>query len=90
MKREWKNIFLIGMLFLFAAEAAAVLLFAFCGTDDSQDSVLVNEAVQEVQADWEHIKEHKTRQTLLTPCWIWRGRCCSERNRDLVKASIWL
>ena len=64
MKREWKNIFLIGLLFLFAAEAAAVLLFAFRGTDDSQDSVLVNEAVQEVQADWEHIKEHKNETDL--------------------------
>lgn len=50
MKREWKNIFLIVLLFLFAAEVAVLLLFAFWDTDVRQDSVLVNEAVQAVQA----------------------------------------
>lgn len=53
LKREWKNTFLSGVLLLFAAEAAAVLWFAFGDSDDRQDSVLVNEAVRTVQADWD-------------------------------------
>lgn len=55
MKREWKNIFLIVLLFLFAAEVAVLLLFAFWDTDVRQDSVLVNEAVQAVQAHWDSL-----------------------------------
>ena len=55
MKREGKNTFLIGLLILFAVEVTAVFLFAFGETDERQDSVLVNEAVQTVQVDWESL-----------------------------------
>lgn len=53
MKKGWNHIFITGLLLLFVAEAAAVILFVFGDTGDRQDSVLVNEAVQAVQADWE-------------------------------------
>lgn len=68
MKREGKNTFLIGLLILFAVEVTAVFLFAFGETDERQDSVLVNEAVQTVQADWESLvggrKEHENQTEL--------------------------
>lgn len=48
-----KHTFLAVLLLLFAAEAAAVLLFAVWDVDNRQDSVLVNEIVQSVQDDWE-------------------------------------
>lgn len=53
MKKGWNHIFITGLLLLFVAEAAAVILFVFGDTGGRQDSVLVNEAVQAVQADWE-------------------------------------
>lgn len=51
-------------LALFAAELAALLSFARWEADDAQDAVLVNDAVQTVQADWEEMGRHKNRTRL--------------------------
>ena len=53
-----KRIFLIGLSLAFAVEIAALLMFAISGTDNLQDTVEVNEAVQNVQNDWEFMENH--------------------------------
>lgn len=53
-----KRIFLIGLSLAFAVEIAALLMFAISGTDNLQDTVEVNEAVQSVQNDWEFMENH--------------------------------
>lgn len=59
-----KNMFLISLLLVFAVEMAVFIVFAMQGTNNLQDAVAVNEAVQSVQADWDRIKEHKNRTNL--------------------------
>ncbi len=54
-----KHHFLTALLLISALETAALFFFAFHDTNDTQDSVLVNEAVQAVQADWENMKSHQ-------------------------------
>lgn len=49
---------------VFAVETALLLWFAFRGTDNMQDVVEVNEAVQSVRTDWHNIAEHVNQTTL--------------------------
>lgn len=59
-----KHIFLTILLFISVLEITVLSLFAFQDTNIMQDSVLVNEAVQSVQADWDILKRHKNQTTL--------------------------
>lgn len=59
-----KRTFLTSMLIIFAVEIVVLILFAVQDTDHTQDAVLINEAVQLVQADWNTIKNHKNQTTL--------------------------
>lgn len=59
-----KNTFLITLLFISALEILALFFFMFQDTNNMQDSVLVNEAVQSVQADWGTLESHKNLTTL--------------------------
>lgn len=54
-----KRVFLISFILIFAAEIGALILFAVQDTDELQDAVAVNEAVQSVQADWNAMENHK-------------------------------
>lgn len=56
--------FLAALLLFFAAELAALFVFAFWDTDDMQDAVAVNEALRSVQRDWEKIESHESQQGL--------------------------
>lgn len=56
--------FLTALLFISVLEIAALFLFAFQDANNIQDPVLVNEAVQSVQADWDSLKSHKNQTTL--------------------------
>lgn len=51
--------FLISLLLIFIVEAAVLFLFAFWNIDYTQNAVLVNEALQSVQADWKTLKQHE-------------------------------
>ncbi len=53
-----KHFFLSALLFSFVLQIAALVFFAFQVTDSTQDAVLVNEAVQAVQADLNHMEQH--------------------------------
>lgn len=59
-----KHTFLHILLFIFAAEILALAVFAMQNTDNSQDAVAVNEAVQSVQMDWDTIDSHKNKTSL--------------------------
>ena len=59
-----KRIFLASLLFSFAIEIAILLFFIVQNTEEAQDTVLVNEAVQTVQNDWHTIKNHKNKTSL--------------------------
>lgn len=59
-----KRTFLTSLFFIFAAEIAALVLFAAQDTNDMQDAVLVNEAVQSVQEDWDAMEHHKNQTSL--------------------------
>lgn len=59
-----KHIFLSGLILMFAIELAVLIAFAVQDTDNLQDAVAINEAVQSVQMDWNMI-EHHTNQTNL-------------------------
>ncbi len=59
-----KRTFLTSLLIIFAVEIVVLILFAVQDTDNTQDAVLINEAVQLVQADWNTIKKHKNQTTL--------------------------
>lgn len=54
-----KCVFLISLILVFAAELGALILFAVQDTDELQDAVAVNEAIQSVQADWNAMENHK-------------------------------
>lgn len=59
-----KRTFLISLLFVFVAEIITLIFFSLQSTEDVQDAVLVNEAVQSVQNDWDIIKKHQNQTTL--------------------------
>lgn len=56
--------FLIILIFAFAAEIAALIVFAAQDADNLQDAVLINEAVQSVQTDWRTMGNHKNQTSL--------------------------
>ena len=56
--------FLTGLLIIFAAELAALFIFAAGDVEDLQDAVQVNEAVQSVQEDWDAIEKHENQTDL--------------------------
>lgn len=58
------RIFLLALIAVLSAEAAALALFARKNTDEGQNPVAVNEAVQSVQADWSRIETHQNRTNL--------------------------
>lgn len=64
------KMFLSCLLFLFAAELMAVLVFVgpWIGSGleskSRQDAVAVNEAVQSVQRDWDNLKQHRNETEL--------------------------
>lgn len=53
-----KQIFLISMLVIFAAEIAALAAFVSDDSDFLRDAVKINEAVHSVQEDWDRMEEH--------------------------------
>jgi len=59
-----KQIFLASLLFSFVIEITILLFFNVQNTEEAQDTVLVNEAVQTVQNDWHTIKNHKNKTSL--------------------------
>lgn len=56
--------FLTGLLLVFVAEFAALILFAFQDTEVSQDAVLVNEVVQSVQMNWNRTEDYENQTDL--------------------------
>ncbi len=59
-----KHIFLISLLFVFAAEIAVLIGFAVQSPKLLQDTVMINEAVQSVQNDWNTMEEHENQTGL--------------------------
>lgn len=59
-----RRMFVTILLFVFAAEIVTLLLFTSKNTNEMQDTVLVNEAVQTVQKDWSNLEKHKNRTGL--------------------------
>ncbi len=59
-----KHLFLSALSFNFVLQIAALIFFAFQRTDSTQDAVLVNEAVQTVQADWNRLEYHDNQTNL--------------------------
>lgn len=55
---------LITLALVLAAELGALLFFAAKDMDGTQDVVMVNEAVQSAQSDWEDIENHKNTTSL--------------------------
>lgn len=47
-----KQVFFIGLIFLFAVEVAAVIWFGSRNLENNQDALAVNEVVQSVQKNW--------------------------------------
>lgn len=58
------RIFTVGLLGLFLLETIVLVLFAFLKTEEPQDTVAVNEAVQIVQSHWNSLKELSNRTSL--------------------------
>lgn len=54
-----QRIFLLCIALIFLAEIAGLLAFAARTPEASQDTVAVNEAVQELTADWDHLESHE-------------------------------
>lgn len=52
------GIFTGALIAVFALEIAALFWFAFHGTENVQDTVAVNDAVQSVRKDWHNIVDH--------------------------------
>ncbi|MDE7063461.1 MAG: hypothetical protein K2O73_09495, partial [Lachnospiraceae bacterium] len=59
-----RRTFLISLILVFAAEIASVLMLAAQNTDQTQDTILVNEALQTVQNDWNTIERHQNKTSL--------------------------
>lgn len=52
------RLFIGALLLVFALEIAVLILIALHGTENAQDTVEVNEAVQSVRNDWDNIAAH--------------------------------
>lgn len=59
-----KQVFLIGVLFILVIEIIALIVFAVQTPDFSQDAVAVNEVVQSVTEDFNHLEKHKNTTAL--------------------------
>lgn len=59
-----RRTFLISLILVFTAEIASVLMLAAQNTDQTQDTILVNEALQTVQNDWNTIERHQNKTDL--------------------------
>lgn len=59
-----RNLFLIALLIVLAAEIAALVVFANQDMGGTQDMVAVNEAVQSACNDWENLESHENRTGL--------------------------
>ena len=59
-----KRTFLMILLLLFAVEIVVLLAFAVQDMDNLQDAVVINEAVQSVQSDWNSIENHENQTDL--------------------------
>lgn len=59
-----KRTFLMSLFLVFAAEAAALFLFAAQPAYEPQDAVMVNEALRSVEADWDDLKRHENKTAL--------------------------
>ncbi len=58
------RVFFSGMFITFLIEIAVLLLFAIPKTENLQDTVTINEAVQTVQSDWDNLDKHINRTAL--------------------------
>lgn len=59
-----RNLFLIALLIVLAAEIAALIVFANQDIGGTQDMVAVNEAVQSACNDWENLENHENQTGL--------------------------
>lgn len=59
-----KRTFLTSLILIFAAEIVALIFFTTQDTDNLQDVVAINEAVQSVQIDWNTMRNHKNQTNL--------------------------
>lgn len=59
-----KLTFLIALILVFMVEIAAILIFYSIDSDNQQNPVTVNEAVQSVQSDWNKIEHHHNQTDL--------------------------
>lgn len=81
-----KRTIFISLLLVFLAEIAAFLLLILQDTDNTQDAVLVNEAVQSVQMDWNTLENHKNRTGLDYVVLDIEGRVRYGTRRDLSES----
>ena len=58
------RVFFSGIIVTFLIEIAVLLLFAIPKTENLQDTVTINEAVQTVQSDWDNLDNHINRTAL--------------------------
>lgn len=58
------RVFFNGIIVTFLIEIAVLLLFAIPKTENLQDTVTINEAVQTVQSDWDNLDNHINRTAL--------------------------
>lgn len=59
-----KRMLIASLLLTFMVEILALIFFTAQGADDAQDTVLVNEILQSVQADWTTMENHENRTGL--------------------------
>lgn len=58
------RIFFSGIFLLFLAELMILLMFTFSGSEESQNTVAVNEVVKTVENDWDSLGRHSNRTSL--------------------------
>ncbi len=89
--------FLAALLLFFAAELAALFVFAFWDANNLQDAIAVNEVLQSAQRDWKEIENHENQTDLdyvlltLDGAVLWRTRAglseginAAVRHRDTI------
>lgn len=81
------GIFFCAMAAVLALEAAISILFALGGTENEQDTVAVNEAVQSVREDWHNMAAH-VNQTELDYVVIDSGGEVIFKTRDGLSESV--
>lgn len=59
-----KRALIAGLLLTFMAEILAFVFYGAQGADDAQNTVLVNEILQSVQADWHTMENHENHTSL--------------------------